>query len=90
MSDKDGIAKNLEVVTDGIDSFRDELKKIDSEVAQAWDDRDVKEYLHKCSAPAPEFFRHCSRLLGYIVLPVVILPEILYYTVKNIIREVKK
>jgi len=89
MSNKDGIAKNLEVVTDGIDDFRDELKKIDAEVAKAWDDRDVKEYFHKVSAPGPEFFEHCNRLMGCLILPFILPFEILWYTTKNIAREIK-
>ena len=86
MSDKDGVAKNLEVVLKGISNFRAELQKIDREVAQAWDSKDWREYFHKVAAPPPEFFGLCRRLLGYIVMPFYYPIALAYYSAKNGIR----
>lgn len=71
--DLDGMAKNVAVVKEGIDSFHKERKnKCQPEQDAAFDAGDWGEYLHKCFAPYPEFYQHCYRLCGYITIPVAV------------------
>lgn len=86
----DGGKKNLQMALAGLRSFGHELTVIDHEVEVAWRRRDWREYFHKVSAPPPEFFGLCRRLLGYLVMPVYFPIALVWYTAKNLYRSLSR
>lgn len=86
----DGGKKNLQVTVAGVQEFMEELQAIDREVERAWRAGDWRRFLHKVSAPPPEFFGLCRRLLGYLVMPLYYPPALIWYTVKNLYRTLKR